>query len=186
MWWQWHQLDHMQIICTTLQTDNHASTPSLSFFTGRMLFLTPNQQCQSKPVETFRRCLSICNQKTSTVVSTCRPIWQCSWWWCNLDLLPLDLRDKHAVHCISTKFGVDRSIPFPFRAWTQQQNFKFPWEIYQWARFENGSTSVKVMMKKLEIISTLLRRIEIPPPTVAPWWEALYKDRQSNRRVGVF
>jgi len=24
--------------------DNHASTPPLSFFTGRMLFLTPNQQ----------------------------------------------------------------------------------------------------------------------------------------------
>jgi len=28
--WQWHQLDHMQI-CTSLQTDNHASTPPLSF-----------------------------------------------------------------------------------------------------------------------------------------------------------
>jgi len=24
---QWHQPDHMQIICTSLQTDNHASTP---------------------------------------------------------------------------------------------------------------------------------------------------------------
>jgi len=24
--WQWHQLDQMQIICTLLQTDNHAST----------------------------------------------------------------------------------------------------------------------------------------------------------------
>jgi len=22
MGWQWHQLDHMQIICTSLQTDN--------------------------------------------------------------------------------------------------------------------------------------------------------------------
>ena len=47
MGWQWHHLDHMQIICTSLQTDNHASTSSLSCFTGRMLFLTPNQQCQS-------------------------------------------------------------------------------------------------------------------------------------------
>ena len=28
--WQWHQLGHMQI-CTSLQTDNHASTPPLSF-----------------------------------------------------------------------------------------------------------------------------------------------------------
>jgi len=29
--WQWHQLGHMQI-CTSLQTDNHASTPPLSFY----------------------------------------------------------------------------------------------------------------------------------------------------------
>jgi len=29
--WQWHQLDHMQTICTSLQTDNHANTSSLNF-----------------------------------------------------------------------------------------------------------------------------------------------------------
>jgi len=44
--WQWHQLGHMQV-CTSLQTDNHASSPPLSFFTGRMPFLLPNQQRQS-------------------------------------------------------------------------------------------------------------------------------------------
>ena len=44
---QWHHLGHTQI-CTSLQTNNHASTPPLSFFTGRMPFLSPNQQqCQS-------------------------------------------------------------------------------------------------------------------------------------------
>jgi len=43
--WQWHQLDHMETICTSLQTDNH--TNSSSFFRGRMIFLMPNQQCQS-------------------------------------------------------------------------------------------------------------------------------------------
>ena len=43
--WQWYQLGHMQL-CTSLQTDNHASTPPLSFFTGRMPFLPPNQQRQ--------------------------------------------------------------------------------------------------------------------------------------------
>jgi len=32
MGWQWHQLDHEQIICTSLQTDNHASTSSLNFY----------------------------------------------------------------------------------------------------------------------------------------------------------
>jgi len=47
MGWQWHQLDHMQIICTSLQTDIHASTSPLSFFTGRMPFLMPSQQRQS-------------------------------------------------------------------------------------------------------------------------------------------
>jgi len=44
--WQWQPLGHMQV-CTSLQADNHASTPPLSFFTGRMPFLPPNQQCQS-------------------------------------------------------------------------------------------------------------------------------------------
>jgi len=34
-------------VCTSLQTDNHASIPPLCFFTGRMPFLPPNQQCQS-------------------------------------------------------------------------------------------------------------------------------------------
>jgi len=29
--WQWHQLGHMQV-CTSLQTDNHVSTPPLSFY----------------------------------------------------------------------------------------------------------------------------------------------------------
>jgi len=32
MGWQWHQLDHMQVICTSLQTDSHASTSSLNFY----------------------------------------------------------------------------------------------------------------------------------------------------------
>jgi len=32
MGWQWHQLDHMQILCTSLETDNHASTSPLNFY----------------------------------------------------------------------------------------------------------------------------------------------------------
>jgi len=31
MVWQWHQLNHMQIIYTSLQTDNYASTSSHNF-----------------------------------------------------------------------------------------------------------------------------------------------------------
>ena len=30
---QWHQPDHMQTICTSLQTDNHTDTSSLIFYT---------------------------------------------------------------------------------------------------------------------------------------------------------
>jgi len=44
--WQWQQLGNMQV-CTSLQIDNHASTPPLKFFTGRMPFLPTNQQRQS-------------------------------------------------------------------------------------------------------------------------------------------
>jgi len=58
MGWQWHQLEHMQIICTTLQTDNLAY-PITQFFTGRMLFLTPNQQCQSTEGDKMRYANSI-------------------------------------------------------------------------------------------------------------------------------
>ena len=39
--WQWHQLGHMQV-CTSLQTPHKSQ-----FFTDRMPFLPPSQQCQS-------------------------------------------------------------------------------------------------------------------------------------------
>jgi len=32
IWWQWHQLKHMQIICTLLQSDKQASISPLSFY----------------------------------------------------------------------------------------------------------------------------------------------------------
>ena len=47
MGWQWHQLDHMQIICTLL----HASTSSL-IFTAQML-LPPNQKHWRKTTTTI-------------------------------------------------------------------------------------------------------------------------------------
>ena len=40
--WLWHRLNHMQVICTSLQIDNHASTSSLMLFTCRLLFLLSN------------------------------------------------------------------------------------------------------------------------------------------------
>jgi len=58
--WQWHPLGRMQV-CTSLQTDNHASTPPLRFFTGRMTFLPPNQQRQSTE-DTVLQCAVACKQ----------------------------------------------------------------------------------------------------------------------------
>jgi len=53
--WQWHYLGHMQV-CTSLQTDNHASMhPTTQFFTGRMPFLPPNQQRQSTEGDRLNR-----------------------------------------------------------------------------------------------------------------------------------
>jgi len=43
--WHWQLLGYMQV-CTSLQTDNHASTPPFSFLQA-MPFLPPNQQRQS-------------------------------------------------------------------------------------------------------------------------------------------
>jgi len=50
---EWHQLGNMQV-CTSLQKENHASTPRVSFFTGRMPFLLPNQQRQSTEGITYQ------------------------------------------------------------------------------------------------------------------------------------
>jgi len=53
--WQWHQLDNMQVMYTSLQTHNHASVTS---HTGWMLFLTPNEQCHKhwRQLSTTRSC----------------------------------------------------------------------------------------------------------------------------------
>ena len=47
-WWglgmQWHQLDHMQTICTSLQTDSYTNTSSLNFY-------RPDALPDAKPTE---------------------------------------------------------------------------------------------------------------------------------------
>jgi len=46
--WQWHQLGYMQV-CTSLQTDNHASTPPLIFLqAGCALHVTQPTVSMSK------------------------------------------------------------------------------------------------------------------------------------------
>ena len=44
--WQWHQLGHMHV-CTSLQTDNHASTPPLSFLQAGCPFCHPTNSVKA-------------------------------------------------------------------------------------------------------------------------------------------
>jgi len=43
----WHQLDHMQTICTSLQRDNHTNLIITLFFYRPDALLNANQQSQS-------------------------------------------------------------------------------------------------------------------------------------------
>jgi len=48
--WQWHQLDHTQV-CTSLQTDNHTSTPPLCFYSPYALPVaqpTASKHCRQR------------------------------------------------------------------------------------------------------------------------------------------
>jgi len=50
--WQWHQLDHMQV-CTSLQTDNHASTPPLSFLQARRPSCRPTNSVKALKAQRY-------------------------------------------------------------------------------------------------------------------------------------
>jgi len=49
--WQWHQLEHMQV-CTSLQTDNHAST----LHTTTTVFYRPDALPAAQPTESTESC----------------------------------------------------------------------------------------------------------------------------------
>jgi len=62
--WQWHQLGHMQA-CTSLQTDNHASTPP-RFFTGWMPFCHPTNSVKALKATVGKHCTT--NTKQTEVM----------------------------------------------------------------------------------------------------------------------
>ena len=49
--WRWHQLGHMQV-CTSLQADNHASTPPLSFLQAGCLSCCPTNSVKALKANT--------------------------------------------------------------------------------------------------------------------------------------
>ena len=73
--WQWHQLGHMQI-CTSPQTDNHTSTPPISFLQARCYSCRPTNSVKalkafSELLEFFKLFVtSNCKQFLKTLMDT--------------------------------------------------------------------------------------------------------------------
>ena len=114
MGWQWHQLDHMQILCTSLQTDNHASTSSLDFLQTECF---SNQQRQNAlyVYSNIRRW----SQRMHSLLSLFGVRWQCPQIQC--PQLPTGCRDERLtdvligeVRCKRCPACYDSTI---FNAW---------------------------------------------------------------------
>jgi len=56
--WQWHQLGHMQD-CTSLQTDNHASIPPLSFLQAGCPSCRPTISVKALKTKSRKRVVSL-------------------------------------------------------------------------------------------------------------------------------
>jgi len=63
--WQWHQLDHMQV-CTSLQTDNHASITPLSFLQARCPSCHPTNSIKAVKVKSLLITNKKNNQRSNT------------------------------------------------------------------------------------------------------------------------
>ena len=90
--WQWHQLDHIQV-CTSLQTDNHASTSPLSFLQAG---------CPScRPTNSIKALKAPCSSSSST---WCFPNGSCASRACGRRTC----RARCRARCIATRRGWQR------------------------------------------------------------------------------
>jgi len=85
--WQWHHLDHIQIICTSLETDidqrHHLMT---QIFTGQMLFLMPcNNDSSLKCGHCSTNCCylstALAERKPKPTVSCTNCWYVCAYYW---------------------------------------------------------------------------------------------------------
>jgi len=74
--WQWHQLDYMQIICTLLQTDNHASTSSLNSVQAGCSSWCPTNSVKALKVIKAQCCQGKKQNQTSKQCATVLLPWQ--------------------------------------------------------------------------------------------------------------
>jgi len=61
--WQWHQLGHMQV-CTSLQTDNHTSTPPLSFLQAGCPSCRPTNSVKALKAINVKHCTAKLSRST--------------------------------------------------------------------------------------------------------------------------
>ena len=72
--WQWNPLGHMQV-CTSLQTDNHASTPPLSFLQAGCPSCRPTNSVKAHECHWVEYVLCICSLLIAVLC-------HCSWCKC--------------------------------------------------------------------------------------------------------
>jgi len=115
MGWQWHQVEHMQIICISLQTDNHASTPSLKFLQARCLSWRPTNSAKALKAPP--------PQHNTTILwpffrdHPDEPVPEENFWtlWCKGRLTEADTDHPDGRHSIRTKQCPPPSCPFFYR-----------------------------------------------------------------------
>jgi len=79
--WRWHQLGHMQV-STTLQTDNHASTPPLSFLQAGCPSCRPTNSVKALKALVIRLPLPYQECKTSQDLNEAKDDWVWGWLSC--------------------------------------------------------------------------------------------------------
>ena len=90
--WQWHQLGHMQV-CTSLQTDNHARTPPLSFLQAGCPSCRPTNSVKALKAHTkhFTHSCIMYSHRIGLLTYRSTKYFQnvdCQW--------------QHNIHCMST------------------------------------------------------------------------------------
>jgi len=77
---QWHQLDHMQKQSAPRSRQITKPTPHHSIFKGRMLFLMPNQHCQSTEGNTNENLTAIFYDSRSNLKLVTPPVCHANYW----------------------------------------------------------------------------------------------------------
>jgi len=87
---QWHQLDHMQTICTSLQTANHTNTTSINFYRPDAL---PYEQSTMSKHWRYYGPLTTAKQTAFYFINKCKQLNKIS-------IQPSDSRSRHSLHAL--------------------------------------------------------------------------------------